>query len=127
MKTWKGIGLGLLGLLMCCQAPGSATPRNANAELIISENTSAMRIHVFFSGKVQGVGFRQTTKDYAQQLGLSGWVRNLDDSRVEMVAEGPESDLKTLLSRLKLKFEIDKTELEHEEPTGKEKGFKVAR
>lgn len=47
-----------------------------------------IRAHVFISGQVQGVGYRYATVDTARQLGLTGWVRNLPDSRVEAVFEG---------------------------------------
>ncbi|WP_138500255.1 acylphosphatase [Nostoc sp. PA-18-2419] len=47
-----------------------------------------VRAHVFISGQVQGVGFRYATIDTATQLGLTGWVRNLPESRVEAVFEG---------------------------------------
>jgi acylphosphatase len=47
-----------------------------------------VRAHVFISGRVQGVGYRYSTVDTASQLGLTGWVRNLPDSRVEAVFEG---------------------------------------
>ncbi len=47
-----------------------------------------IRAHVFISGRVQGVGYRYATVDTASQLGLTGWVRNLPDSRVEAVFEG---------------------------------------
>ncbi len=47
-----------------------------------------IRARVIISGKVQGVGYRYATVDTASQLGLSGWVRNLPDSRVEAVFEG---------------------------------------
>lgn len=46
------------------------------------------RVHIFVSGKVQGVFFRSGTRDKAQELGITGWVRNLDDERVEAVFEG---------------------------------------
>ena len=49
-----------------------------------------IRAHVFISGRVQGVNFRWYTQHKAQQLGLSGWVRNLWDGRVEAVFEGSE-------------------------------------
>lgn len=58
------------------------------------------RIHVFYSGRVQGVGFRFTTEDMARDLGITGWVRNLRDGRVEVVAEAEESALKDFLSRI---------------------------
>jgi acylphosphatase len=41
------------------------------------------RVHVFVSGKVQGVFFRSSTKNKADELGLSGWVKNLQDGRVD--------------------------------------------
>ena len=52
------------------------------------------RIHVFYSGQVQGVGFRYTVQDIAASFGIAGWFRNLRDGRVEVVAEGKEMDLK---------------------------------
>ncbi len=47
-----------------------------------------MRVHVFITGRVQGVGYRYHTQRLANQLGLGGWVRNLPDGRVEAVFEG---------------------------------------
>jgi acylphosphatase len=55
------------------------------------------RAHVFVSGRVQGVFFRQNTKRQAQSQGVKGWVRNLDDSRVEAIFEGEESAVKALV------------------------------
>jgi acylphosphatase len=46
------------------------------------------RAHVFVSGRVQGVSFRDATRSQAEQLGLSGWVRNTQDGQVEAVFEG---------------------------------------
>lgn len=53
-------------------------------------------IHCYVSGQVQGVFFRSATRDVARRLGLSGWVRNLPDGRVEVMASGSESQLATL-------------------------------
>lgn len=53
-----------------------------------------VRAHVFVSGKVQGVWFRASTKRVAESLGLSGWVRNLPDGRVEAVFEGDEESVR---------------------------------
>ena len=47
-----------------------------------------VRRHVWIRGRVQGVWFRQSTRRVAEGLGLSGWVRNLPDGRVEAVFEG---------------------------------------
>lgn len=46
--------------------------------------------HYTVSGKVQGVSFRAYTVEAARSLGLSGWVRNLNDGRVEVLAKGPD-------------------------------------
>jgi len=55
------------------------------------------RVHLWISGRVQGVFFRRTTQMVAKTLGVCGWVRNLDDGRVEVVAEGEEEKLKKLI------------------------------
>ncbi len=56
-----------------------------------------VRAHVFISGMVQGVFFRQTTKRQAQIHGVTGWVRNLPDGRVEADFEGEEAAVKALV------------------------------
>jgi acylphosphatase len=55
------------------------------------------RVHVFISGRVQGVGFRAFTQRNALMLKLSGWVRNLRDGRVEAEMEGPAERVDELL------------------------------
>ena len=57
-----------------------------------------LRVHLYISGRVQGVFFRANTQDEARALGLTGWVRNLADGRVEVVAEGEEEKLKRLIT-----------------------------
>ena len=59
------------------------------------------RIHVFYSGHVQGVGFRYSVQDIAMTMGVTGWVKNLSDGRVEMAAEAGEDVLKELLEKIK--------------------------
>ncbi|MGD0451063.1 MAG: acylphosphatase [Candidatus Bathyarchaeia archaeon] len=54
------------------------------------------RVHVFVNGRVQGVFFRQKTKQQAERLGVTGWIRNLHDGRVEAVFEGEETAVKAL-------------------------------
>ena len=54
------------------------------------------RIHIFVTGRVQGVFFRQSTKVMAIKNNAKGWVRNLDDGRVEIVAEGEIQDIENL-------------------------------
>lgn len=58
-------------------------------------------VHVYYSGQVQGVGFRYTARHMAKSLGLTGWVKNLPDGQVELLAEGEESVLKELLDSIR--------------------------
>lgn len=55
------------------------------------------RAHIYISGTVQGVWFRATAQGVAIDGNLTGWVRNLRDGRVEMVAEGDEASLQELV------------------------------
>ena len=56
-----------------------------------------VRLHLYISGRVQGVFFRGRTQDEALRLGLTGWVKNLWDARVEAVFEGEEEKVKEML------------------------------
>lgn len=56
------------------------------------------RVHLWIRGYVQGVNFRYYTRQQAQRLGLNGWVRNLPDGRVEVLAEGEEEALQALIA-----------------------------
>jgi acylphosphatase len=58
------------------------------------------RREVFYSGRVQGVGFRYRTKQIAQGYAVAGFVRNLPDRRVHLVAEGPPEQLNQFLAEL---------------------------
>lgn len=55
------------------------------------------RAHVFVTGTVQGVYFRQNTKQEADQCGVRGWVRNLPDGRVEAVFEGDDASVNEVI------------------------------
>jgi len=58
------------------------------------------QLHVFFGGRVQGVGFRATTQAIAYELGICGWVRNRRDGRVEALAQADQSTLDAWLQRI---------------------------
>ena len=60
-----------------------------------------VRRHIFFYGRVQGVGFRWHAVSKARLLGLTGWVRNLSDGSVEMEVQGKESVIAQLVLELK--------------------------
>ena len=55
------------------------------------------RAHVLVNGQVQGVFFRKGVMDLARTLGVTGWVRNLRDGRVEAVAEGEKAKLEEII------------------------------
>jgi acylphosphatase len=52
----------------------------------------------YFSGRVQGVGFRYTVSNIAQQYNVHGFVKNLPDGRVELVVEGPDREMDHLIN-----------------------------
>ncbi|NVJ49534.1 MAG: acylphosphatase [Gammaproteobacteria bacterium] len=56
------------------------------------------QLHAVISGRVQGVWYRASTQQKAQSLELVGWVRNLSDGRVELLAQGPRESLEVLLA-----------------------------
>ena len=88
------------------------------------------RLHVFISGYVQGVFYRFWTKEQAEKLGVSGWVRNLDDSRVEVLAEGPKEILikfSELLKKGPPLARIEHIDLNWEKSTGEFSGFSIER
>lgn len=60
-----------------------------------------LKYHIFFSGRVQGVGFRWTAHSIASDFPISGWVKNLPDGRVELIAVGKKSDLDQFVEALK--------------------------
>lgn len=95
--------------------------------------TEAIRLqvrHFWLSGRVQGVGYRRFVEKEALALGLTGWVRNAPDGRVEVLAAGPEAELGRLAERLRQGprgarvFEMSSESLESAPPSGP---FRISR
>ena len=81
-----------------------------------------IRRHYFFSGRVQGVGFRYRARYLAEGFSLTGWVRNLPDERVEMEVQGEEPLIDRMISMLEyghyieiMGMEVKQLPLEEEE------------
>jgi len=84
------------------------------------------RIHLVISGDVQGVGFRFSAIEVANELGLLGWARNNPDGSVEIIAEGPREKLEKLASWSKkgsFLAEVEKVESFWEKTTGEFSNF----
>ena len=92
----------------------------------MSERT---RAHVFVTGRVQGVYFRATTRDTAREHSVDGWVRNLDDGRVEAVFEGPEREVEAMVAFCHEgsdAAQVEDVSVEYGDPEGIE-GFRIRR
>lgn len=85
-----------------------------------------VRKHIYVSGRVQGVGFRYRTYYLAQGLSLTGWVRNLDDGRVEMELQGTEEAMNRLFKSLQSDsyIRIEDCQVEYLSVTD-QRGFRV--
>ena len=85
------------------------------------------KVHIYFSGRVQGVGFRFTCRSIAARYKIKGWVKNLFDGRVEMVAQGDSSKINGLLQDLRGEFRgyIDDEDLQWLEPDDSLEGFSI--
>ncbi|MGQ9543025.1 MAG: acylphosphatase [Candidatus Bathyarchaeia archaeon] len=87
-----------------------------------------VRAHVYVSGKVQGVFFRYETKKLAVRLGVSGWVRNLPDGRVEVVFEGEREAVEDMIEFCKRGppgADVERVEVLWKPWTGEFKDFKI--
>lgn len=83
--------------------------------------------HIFYSGIVQGVGFRYTVNSIAKDLGVKGWVRNLVDGRVEILAEGLEETLKQMCLDIENHFDrnIRDKQVDMQEASQKFQNFEI--
>ena len=84
------------------------------------ELNEAQRAHLFYSGRVQGIGFRYAAEKFAMDLGLVGWIKNLPDGRVEVLCEGPKNKIELFLQQVRessLGAYIKKADCRWEKPT----------
>lgn len=86
-----------------------------------------VRKHIYFSGRVQGVGFRYSAIYLARPLGLTGWVENLWDGRVEMEVQGDEESIAQFLKELRTQrfIIINDMEIREMEPIERERSFRT--
>jgi acylphosphatase len=108
----------------------SATSASASRSAvgIPASQAGQRRVHVFVSGKVQGVSYRAFTMQNAQRLGVFGWVRNLRDGRVEAVIEGKSGNVAKLLETMRrgpAAADVKGLEVQDEIPTGEFGNFEI--
>lgn len=87
-----------------------------------------VRVRVFADGRVQGVAYRFFAEKSAARLGVTGWVRNLPDGRVEVLAEGTSDHIETFLERLKegpSLARIERFDVRREPATGEFPDFRI--
>ncbi|MDX2244139.1 MAG: acylphosphatase [Leptolyngbyaceae cyanobacterium bins.302] len=88
-----------------------------------------IRAHVLIAGRVQRVGFRFSTQDMATLYGLTGWVQNLADGRVEAVFEGDRASVEEMIHwchKGPPHAQVDEVVVNYEHPQGL-KGFEIRR
>jgi len=88
---------------------------------------AALRRRVLAHGRVQGVFFRDSTREEAERRGVTGWVRNRGDGAVEAVFEGEPDDVEALVSFVRSgpgSADVDRVEVDEEDPEGL-RGFEV--
>jgi acylphosphatase len=85
------------------------------------------RRSVYFSGRVQGVGFRYITRNIALSYDVQGYVRNLPDGRVELVMEGPDGEMDQVVEDIRRKMSgyIRNTESNTTPATGEFEHFSI--
>src|SRR4051812_28039746 len=91
----------IICILLMLVAVSCANPPATRPATSPTSAPSIRRVHVFISGKVQGVGFRDFTKRRADELGVKGWVKNLPDYRVEAVMQGRSDAVEKLLESVR--------------------------
>lgn len=88
------------------------------------------RAELRITGRVQGVFYRATTRDKAQELGLNGWIRNMTDGSVRLVVEGSRDAIEALVDWAEVgppRAEVDKVVVDWQDTTGEHTAFEIRR
>jgi acylphosphatase len=97
-------------------------------EVHIVQDSDLERAHVKISGQVQGVFFRDSTRQKAEELGLAGWVKNVPDGRVEALVEGPSERVREMLRWCEegpQRASVENVDIDFENAGGDLAGFEV--
>jgi acylphosphatase len=111
MKRRGLLRIALLGVLACGFRPAED-----------------VRAHLFISGRVQGVSYRASTQEEARKRGVTGWVKNLADGRVEAVLQGPKDKVDDLIEWCRKgppAAKVEKVEVSWEKPEEDLKTFEI--
>jgi acylphosphatase len=97
--------------------------------LVTDSQAAPERREIYFSGRVQGVGFRYTARDIAGRFPVTGFVKNLADGRVLLVAEGPGTILERFIDAIAAEMDrvIDHKQISVLPATGEFSAFEVRR
>lgn len=93
-----------------------------------SKGGPLVRAHIFISGRVQSVSFRGNTQKEAQKLGVTGWVRNLPDGRIEAILEGEKEKVEEMIKWAKrgpFWAKVNDFEVEWQEYQGEFNDFEI--
>ncbi|MFC1663573.1 acylphosphatase [Patescibacteria group bacterium] len=86
------------------------------------------RAHIFVIGKVQGVFFRLNTEERAKKLGITGWIKNLEDGRIEAIFEGKKESVEKIIKWTKmgpLTAKVNKADIKWQEYKDEFKDFEI--
>lgn len=92
------------------------------------EQSEHARVHIWVTGRVQGVGFRAFVEYSARKIGVSGWVRNVGYETVEAVAEGTQFQIDQFVQMMKVgprAARVDECRVEVETPAGEFQDFQM--
>lgn len=125
MKHLPMIGIVLVFAATAATAYWAAPPPEEKVEY---KGKPAARL-VHYTGMVQGVGFRATAVDIARKYPVTGYVKNLADGRVQLLAEGPEDGVDAFLKAIRAHWKdgIKDAKVEEQQVSGKHEKFTIAR